>query len=226
VEEKRMPALIGFDPVDTLAIQKVISDARLCLDSALREAFDDNDRFQTRLAKYFGTDESNIHAVMKVINSMKLVVDGGLYHVQRELTGHDTTGTGRTETGLAVHFKSEEIQFGGTAARRVRTARIQGTLFYEGKRVNVIEATEQWTADNGPLDMKFFDAYFDLPYKAFDAQSQVQVFLHELSHMAGGTVDVDAPAGYEWPGVQYCISIKKAAHNAENYGMFLASYLA
>lgn len=220
-----MPALIGFDPADTLTLQKVMGDARLCIDSALREAFDDNDRFQTRLTKYFGSEESNTHAVMKVINSMKLVIDGGLYHVQRDMTGHDTTGTGRTETGRSTHFPSTAIQFGGSAARQVRTARMQGTIVYEGKRVNIIEATEQYTADNGPLDIKVFDAYFALPYKSLDAQSQVQVFLHELSHLAGGTVDVDAPAGYEWKGVQYCISIKKSAHNAENYGMFLQSYI-
>jgi len=215
-----MPSFIGFDPGETAKLQQALGDARLCLDSALREAFDDNDRFQTRLTKYFGKDEYEFdsHAIMKAINSMKLVVDSGVYLVKR---GGDKGNT----SAEASHLKQQMINFGGTAARQVRTARLQGTSVYEGKRVNVVEAIMDYASNYGAAPIEIFDQYFALPYKSLDAQSQVQVFIHELSHMAAGTVDVDPPACYEWSGVQYCIANGKAPANAENYGMFLQSYI-
>ena len=213
-----MPAFVGFDPTEAQLIQRVILDARLCLEATLREAFDDYDRFSTRMAKYFSTSGSDSHAVMKAINSMKLVLDTNTYYVKR---GGNDPGT----NAAADHFKQDVINFGGSAARQVRTARLQGTVVYKHKRVNVIESIMDHAAANGAVEMELFDDLFQLPYKSADAQSQVQVFLHELSHVAAGTIDVDEPTCYEFSGVQYCKSINKAAINAENYGMFLQSYI-
>jgi len=213
-----MPAFVGFDPIETNLIQRVISDAGLCIDSALREAFEDNDRFQTRLEKYFSTSESDSHAVMKAVNSMKLLLDTNAYYVQRGGNLPDANAG-------AEHLGQQIINFGGSAARQVRTARLQGTTMYRRKRVNVFEAVMRDAARKGAMKMELYDEYFALPYKSLDAQSQLQVFLHELSHVAAGTLDIDEPACYEFSGVQYCKSIDKAAVNAENYGMFLQSYI-
>lgn len=213
-----MPTMIGFSSSELSQLQSAALDARMCIDYALKEVFSDNDGFASRMGRYFSSSEAASHAVMKTVNSMKLVIDSGVYHVKR---GGDKTGI----NAEAEHIPQSSISFGGTPARQARTARLQGTAFYEGKRVNVVEGMMDHTSKNPSAEMELFDDYFDKPYKLKDTQSQVQIYLHELSHVAAGTLDIDAPKCYGMPGIEYCKSNGKSASNAENYGMFLQSYL-
>jgi hypothetical protein len=213
-----MPTMTGFSDSELKLVRSAALDARLCLDAALNEVFFDNGRFASRMGNYFSSSEATNHSVMKTVNSMKIIIGSGVYTVKR---GGDNSRV----SAEAENFPQDTISFGGTAARIARTARLQGTTIYEGKRVNVVEGIMEDTSAYGAAKMELFDAYFGMPYKLRDAQSQVQAFLHELSHVAAGTLDIDAPACYGMSGVNYCKLSGKSAYNAENYGMFLQSYL-
>lgn len=217
-----MAKMKGFSFFEKRKVRSAAHEAESCLSKALAEAFGNNDGFQRRVEKYFGTSvggrEATMHSVMKTINSMKVVVSSDIYKVAR---GGDQDGTNAEAENLPqmVH------QFKGDLKKKARTARYQGTRLYAGKIMNVVEATMDYAGKYAQLEITLFDEYFKLPYKIGNAQSQVETFLHELSHTAAGTLDVDAPRCYGFEGVLYCKQAGKANLNAENYGMFLQSYL-
>lgn len=217
-----MPSITGFGFFEKIRVDFAIRDARKCLDDALSEAFNNNNKFQSRVGKYFsggdgGTNATN-HLVMKTINSMKLLIDSDTYNVIR--------GGFEEDTNAAVDsLPQKSSAFKGSSEKRARATRYQGTCIYEGKLMNVLEGITDYANRFSRPEVTLFDEFFLLPYKKQNEQSQVQTFLHELSHVAAGTLDVDAPKCYEYKGVQYCMKIGKAAQNAENYGMFLQSYL-
>jgi len=153
--------------------------------------------------------------VMKTIGSMKLTVDSDLYRIEKAA---QSLAPG---TNAAMCSWSQD-----TNADASKPAQHQGTMMHDGKQKNVLEAQMDHVAKNGASVLSVYPLFFDLPYKATDAQSQVQSFLHELSHCAAGTVDVDAPKCYGMTGVDYCMKAGKSANNAENIAMFLATYIA
>ena len=213
-----MPTISGFSDTEAESVRGAMLVAKLCIEAALKEAFFDDGGFSSRIGKYFGSNEAGTHAIMKTINSMKLLIETDVYCVKR---GGDIEDS----NAKADHFTTQSIVFGGSDARQARTARLQGTMMYEGKRVNHVESVMTDAPKNGAFEMELFDNFFGLPYMLQDSQSQIETFLHELSHVAAGTKDVDAPSCYGWGGVQYCKSIKKGTENAESYGMFLQSYI-
>ena len=216
-----MAKIEGFSFFEKMKIKDAMKDARKCLDKALIEAFDRNNTFQTRISIYFGDGPGGAsathHAVMKTLNSMKLCIDTDAYIIRR--------GSNSDANAGANSWMSDAVNFRGSDQKKARATRYQGTMIYEGKQVNVLEAQLAFASEYGSSPLNIYDNYFHLPYKQLDNQSQVECFLHELSHTAAGTIDVDAPKCYGFSGVLYCKDIGKAAHNAENYGMFLQSYL-
>jgi Lysine-specific metallo-endopeptidase len=218
-----MATLEGFGFFEKRAVRKAMMDGGRALDKALAEAFSNNDAFLKRMDDYFGAGgggvESSSHLVMKTINSMKLTIDSDIYRIMR--AGADPTTNADME-----NVPQREVKFKGTAQKKARTTRWQGTTdFYVGEEINVLEAIMRYANASAKPIMRLFDLFFNLPYKRLDAQSQVETFLHELSHMAAGTHDVDAPKCYGYNGVMYCKSAGKGAMNAESYGMFLQSYI-
>jgi hypothetical protein len=219
-----MSNIEGFGFFEKQKLKSALRDARKCLDSALMEAFSNHDKFQVRLKSYFtnnkgGTDATN-HLIMKTINSMKIMIDSDKYVVKRAGSGAKP-GT----NAEADNLPQQSITFGGTDFRKARTARYQGTCIYEGKRVNSLEGIMSYAESHARPELIIYDNYFALPYKINGGQGQVETFLHELSHVAAGTHDIDAPKCYGYKGVMYCMQQGTATSNAENYGMFLTSYL-
>jgi hypothetical protein len=217
-----MPKLTGFGVLEKIRLKSAISDGKYCINKALKEAFDKNDAFQARLGTYFGGGsggaEASSHLVMKTINSMKIMIDSDMYVVKR---GGDKNGT----NAEMENFPQREVGFKGTDQKKARTARWQGMTLYAGQEVNALEASMAFSQTQRELEMSIYDLFFKLPYKLKHAQSQVETFLHELSHVSAGTLDVDSPNCYGYQGVEHCKTLGKAASNAENYGMFLQSYL-
>lgn len=74
----------------------------------------------------------------------------------------------------------------------------------------------------GALPMTIGPPFFGEPDFSLTDQSQVQTFLHELSHHAAGTVDL----GYGMAGVQACVvqGPLVAVRNAENVGFFCVQW--
>ena len=200
----------------------VIQDARHSLNAALKEAFKNNSDFMNRVDKYFGTSEggtdATTHAVMKTINAMKIAVDSDLYHIRKGGVDGNTNASMQT-------VPQQNVGFTGDRKENAKRARLQGTYVYVGKPINILEAMMLRSSRNGSAEMMIYQQFFEMKYKLGDQQSQIQTFLHELSHCAGGTHDVDDPKCYGWQGVLYCKQNGTASKNAENYGMFLQSFL-
>lgn len=79
----------------------------------------------------------------------------------------------------------------------------------------------------GGLVMRIGPNVWSMPFTSFTDQSQVETYLHELSHFAVGTID-DELGGecYGLTGVQRLRSVGfvRAVRNAENVGFFLMEY--
>lgn len=81
--------------------------------------------------------------------------------------------------------------------------------------------------DNPTFPMRLGARFFTLPESSLTAQSQVETFLHELSHHAAATID-DNTSGecYGQTGVDRLKGLGpgRAVRNAENVGWFLMRY--
>jgi hypothetical protein len=97
---------------------------------------------------------------------------------------------------------------------------------------HVIEFIRNYVANDVPTGADFPEmTFFTHPFGGRRIQSQVQIYLHELSHHAGGTRDVKYPGDssqkcYEFDGVLAAAAIgpNKAIFNAENVAMFLMEF--
>lgn len=202
-----MPKMIGFTGSEQDKVQKVLRSARKCIDTALTVVFNKNDKFTTRMAKYFAMDETNITSlVMKVLNSMKLVIDTDYYEIHKA----------PQSDGPSSNADCASWQM----------ANQQGTMVYKGKEQNVIEAQIAHATASGASKMRLFPLFFGLATFKADKQCKIQSFLHELSHCAGGTIDVSDNGinPYGMDGVKRCRIAKKSGKNAENVAMFIASF--
>lgn len=217
-----MAKLEGFGFFEKRTVRQAISESERTLDKALSEAFNDNDKFLKRVDTYFGAGQggadASIHLVMKTLSSMKVTFDMDIYKV---IKGGNNPGTNAN----AENIPQRDIAFKGSSAKKARTARWQGTTIYEGHPVNAIEAAVSVANSFRLLEVRLFDLFFQMPFKSHHKQSQVETFLHELSHVAAGTHDVAAPRCYGYGGVLHVRSMGRGAMNAESYGMFLQSYI-
>ena len=213
-----MPTISGASSDQNIRIVTAQDFARQCIDTALKTAFDDNDKFAAIAGKYFsGLGKAggwgNVSSlVMKVVNSMKIALDSNTYQIS--IISNQPSSKSSTNAACA----SWQMD-------RNKSGRLQGTMQYSGETMNVLEAQMEYSKSHGPSRMSIYPLFFDLPFFAKDAQCQVQSFLHELSHCAAGTLDIDAPACYGMEGVRYCMRNGTSAMNAENIAMFLTAIL-
>lgn len=96
----------------------------------------------------------------------------------------------------------------------------------ESSSKSVLQFTEE-ASNFEALPMQLGPLFFNMPRISLSEQSQVETFLHELSHFGAGTVDQDAGGKcYGWDG---CVRAKGqgplfAVRNAENVGFLLTRY--
>jgi hypothetical protein len=212
-----MPKIKGFGPIENLQIKSAIRSARQCIDAALNMAVKHTDTFQIRMNKYFSMTEPNVTSlVLKVMNSMKLTIDTDYYYIE----------------------KCAQIQNRNAECASWQMQNQQGTMSYQqtawfnpnklpaAKQMNVLEAQIENVVASGPSKMSIFPLFFGLPVYRADSQCQIQSFLHELSHVSGGTTDVTDNGTYPYgmDGVRTCITLQKSGMNAENVAMFVASF--
>lgn len=220
-----MPKFQGFSGQEVDRMRKIIAVSKHCINKALDEAFADNRGFMRRAHKYFdlknvrGGHEAGTSLIMKTVSSMRLMIDADSYHVVKGGEMGNTHADMRTLIGI------HRGNFGSNRQENAKQALLQGTLTYAGRPVNAYEARLIKFEQSGSSPMNFYAGFFKLTSHLNDQQSQVEVFLHELSHGAAGTEDVDQPSCYGWSGVQYCKQNGSSTMNAENYGFFLQSYL-
>ncbi len=93
---------------------------------------------------------------------------------------------------------------------------------------NVLDATDSLRMQFGNIiQMVLGPAVFKMPFAEAGVQSQVETFLHELSHHAAMTVD--DTVGGECYGKTGVLRLKalgpaRSVYNAENVGFFLVEY--
>jgi hypothetical protein len=220
-----MPKYKGFSFKEKWKMGSVISDAKYCIHFAQKEAFKDYKGFIKRADKYFdlrksaGGAEAATHLIMKTVSSMRLTIDSDMYVI---IKGGDA---GNTNADMMT-ISQEQVNMGGGDRRwQAKQSRLQGTIMYAGKPINMLEARMISFGQKGSAPMTLYKGFFALSHKLNDQQSQVETFLHELSHGAAGTHDVDEPKCYGMQGVDFCKKQGSATRNAENYGFFLQSYL-
>lgn len=82
------------------------------------------------------------------------------------------------------------------------------------------------SAANARLNIEIMPAFFELPYRGKDQDTQVETLIHEMSHHAANTDDekVLGVTCYGLMGVKAARLAGKASNNAENYGYFLSSF--
>ena len=220
-----MPRFQGFSAQEKQRMEIIINASKYCIHKAQDEAFSDYREFIRRAHKYFdlrnvsGGHEAGTHLIMKTVSSMRLMIDSDTYHI---IKGGDK---GNTNADMSTVIGFHRVKFGGDKKQTAIQARTQGTMMYSGRPVNAYEARLLSYGQKGSAPMHFYKGFFELSGKLNDQQSQVETFLHELSHGAGATEDVDAPSCYGWQGVEYCKRNGTSTVNAENYGFFLQSYL-
>lgn len=213
-----MPTISGCSSDEEIRLITAKQFASDCIDKALDMSYSSNDSFNQKMSKYFsglgsaGGWGNVTSSVMKTINSMKIAIESNTYTI----SVISNQPVNKSTTNAACASWQMDLNSSG---------RLQGTMQYSGQTVNVLEAQMDFSAKNGPSRMSIYPLFFDLPFFAKDTQCQVQSFLHELSHCAAGTLDVDAPACYGMTGVKHCMKTGTSAMNAENVAMFLTSIL-
>jgi hypothetical protein len=102
-------------------------------------------------------------------------------------------------------------------------------LYLHGREAvdKIWEANREYKKNNDPLPMTIRPKLFLMPFTDQTRQSQVETFLHELSHFAAGVVDYDSPNCYHVAGTKYCSNagVHVAVRNAENVGFFVQSFV-
>lgn len=219
-----MPRFQGFSQLEIQKMRDVINDSKYCLHKAQEEAFSDYREFIKRAHKYFdlrkanGGAEAATHLIMKTVSSMRLAIESDVYVI---IKGGDKGNTNADMMTIGQH----RIGFGGNKTEVAKQARTQGTIMYMGNHINAYEARLISHTQKGSAPMNLYRGFFALSHKLNDQQSQVETFLHELSHGAAGTHDVDEPSCYGLSGVEYCKRNGSSTVNAENYGFYLQSFL-
>ena len=197
------------------------------------------------MAKFNGFSAAQLPVVNKVYREARLVletiVDGKLGSDGfRQVFGHIMGG------GSASAIKGAEKALEETI--KTMHLRIAGQSFdvsWEpnfGNHTNADMLSGKYTASGGGsahttyidglrqdgtaptrLPMRLGQNFFAMPDRELFEQSQVETFLHELSHHAAGTID-DSTSGncYGWDGVSRLKGLgpDRAVRNAENVAFF------
>jgi hypothetical protein len=201
----------NFDPAQTIVINNVYKSARLGLEKCVKAAGTDPWR------RAFG-------AVMGTASG------GGLKAAEDTLAKSISNMFMRVAT---VSFKviydaslpanAEMTSFAGVAPEDVT-----GTVdAWRSSNQNFTLSSGKSGSEGGQMTMRIGPALFAMPFVSLSVQSQVETFLHELSHHAAGTID-DKNGGecYEWVGVTRLKGVgpARAVRNAENVGFFVTRW--
>jgi hypothetical protein len=222
-----VPTFQGFDTKQLADVQRAHRSAKTILLSIIDMLMSDHGmaRFETAFAAFFGLGSKQITSdatsmAMKIINAMLIEIKNDNYIVKY---GGDSPG----ENADMTHIKPDALGLIPTDLQTGLNA--QFGLSLRGTP-NVIEGVQAIAAAAGAstLDMQLFDEFFKLPFLVKRQQCQVQVYLHELSHHAGGTQDLPMPGKpgescYEFTGVMKAKELgpRTAVWNAESISMFV-----
>lgn len=197
------------------------------------------------MAKFIGFSNTQQQTVNKVYRTARVALEsaatdlGGTKYRQvfAQVMGGGTVSSIKKAEGMLD--KSIKAMFNRVATLSFTVAFVNlgaGTnaemLHPTGQTLdNVQDKLDEYLASSSPvigaMPMKLGAPFFAMPFTSLTEQSQVQTFLHELSHHAAATID-DQNGGecYGQTGVTRLKGLgpERAVRNAENVGWFLVRY--
>jgi hypothetical protein len=201
----------GFSAGDQITIQKVYKSARLGLEKCVASA--GSGEWRTRFNAWMGVAtggdlKSAETTLQKSISNMFMRVGTVSFKVL-----YDATLPANAEMTSFAGKSPEEV------TNEVDAFRSQNKDWNLGSGKSGTEG--------GMMTMRIGPALFAMPFRSLSVQSQVETFLHELSHHAAGTID-DKNGGecYELVGVTRLKGLgpARAVRNAENVGFFCTEW--
>jgi hypothetical protein len=211
----------GFAGQHRTDVDRIYKAARKALEAAVTDF--DSSQFRTRFQDYMGT--GSLSAVKAGENSLKQSVRAmfGRVATLSFTVVYDPDLGDRTNADMwgytGAGLSTQDIF---SAVDEYRSGPASG---YKG--LDFTDATGVQRVKGGSLVMRLGPNIWDMPFTSTTEQSQVETFLHELSHHAAGTID-DQEGGecYGLPGVTRLKALgpARAVRNAENVGFFCVSY--
>jgi hypothetical protein len=195
-----MAKFIGFSAPQQVIVQKVYRSSRVALEKAVADI--GSERYRRAFAQVMGGGS------VQAIKAAEQVLETTLRKMfMRVATLSFTVEFG---AGLGANTNAEMEHINGHTLDNVQ---------------DLIDAEAR--TDNPTFPMRLGARFFNLPSISLSEQSQVETFLHELSHHAAATID-DKNGGecYGWTGVTRLKGLgpARAVRNAENVGFLLARY--
>ena len=213
----------GFSAAQMVVVNRVYRAARLALERAVEDL--GREKYRRLFAEIMGSvDVTGI----RMQGTGKKQLDP----LKRIKSAEETLNLTIKQMHGRVGTQSFDVTFGDSTALDGANADMLSYSAPAPKDNDGLIDAYRSDSNNRPrMPMRLGSPFFAMPFKHLSEQSQIQTFLHELSHHAAGTIDDDrfGPTGcYEWSGV---VAMKgagpnKAVRNAENVGFFCSRYAA
>ena len=185
-----------------LVVNRVYRAARVGLEKAVQDF--GSDRFRRSFSHVMGAGDLNVvkkaeQVLEKTIQAMFMRVATVSFSVEYN-------------ANFGAHTNADMLSFGGAGIDDV---------------TNLVDEYRSQLGNGDMMPMRLGDNFFSMDYISLSGQSQVETFLHELSHHAAGTID-DTNGGpcYEMVGIRRLKGLgpTRAVRNAENVGFFCVRY--
>jgi len=197
-----MAKFVNFSAAQRPIVDKVYRTSRLALEKAVTDI--GSDRYRRSFTACFGGGSvSDIKAgeqiLEKTLRAMFMRIATLSFSIE-------------FDGAMAANENANMLSFGGSAVEDV---------------TNLVDSYRSGSGNAAMMPMKLGTNFFNMTFLSLSEQSQVETFLHELSHHAAGTID-DKNGGecYTMVGVNRLKGLgpARATRNAENVGFFLARY--
>jgi hypothetical protein len=199
-----MPTYSNFDTREKSIMTQVVHRAGEALASALAAYIQDDQRFRTKFKTWFG---KTTPAAIEDVRTTLTLMNGELEHDNYSIALGAASGN---ENANVLHFTRVYLH-----------GRSPVGAIWQANKDNAADKK------SAPLPMTIRPKLLTMPLIDQTQQSQVETFLHELSHFAAGVIDYSPPNCYDVVGTTYCSnqSVDVAVRNAENVGFFVQSFL-
>ena len=190
----------NFSADQQVTVDKVYRASRLTLERAVKDF--DSTKFRQTFAEVMGAGAGARAAeevLKKELTNMFMRIGTLSFSVEYD-------------AGLGAHTNANMLSFAGASPDEV---------------TNTVDSYRSGAGVADMMPMKLGPPFFAMPYSSLTQQSQIETFIHELSHHAAGAID-DTNGGecYGQTGVTRLMGLgaARAVRNAENIGWFCMRY--
>lgn len=205
----------GFNQTQLTEVKKIYTESRVILEKIVKDF--DSAQFRQRFKDWMGTASvSDLKSAEKSLQSSINVMFSRVATLSFCVT---------YDAGMSANGTNADM-WGFTGADMSAQDVLTLADDYRSSNLSVVDAGIT-RVSGGALVMRLGSNLWTMPFKSLTEQSQVETFIHELSHHAAGTID-DKNGGecYGLTGVNRLKAAgpARAVRNAENVGFFCMSY--